>query len=710
MALDLSFVFSPRTVAVIGASADLTQIGGRAVQSLQVHGFEGTIFPVNPKYSEVAGLKCYPDIREVQSEVDLAVIAIGAGHVPGILRQCAEKGVRSALIFSAGFAEIGDEGRRLQAEINEISRRTGIRLVGPNCQGLMNIPDRVWAGFGAPFALDSLRSGSVSVVTQSGGFGYAAVGLVEEEGIGFRYVVSTGNEADLDALDFMEYFLDDPQTEVVAGYIEGFRDGRRFRDIADLALDRRKPLVIWKVGDSEVGQKAAASHTANLGGVSALYKAVFQEKGVQQVGDVYELADIARAFRGGKLPAGNRVGAITISGGAGVLLADYCAAHGLDMPSLSDTTRGKLRGLVPSFASLLNPVDVTAHIFNDPALLERALQVLIEDERLDSLIILNASLSGELALRVAREISRVSAATPKPILVAWSARAAVGREAFAILDEAKVPYFRTPVRAGRALVALVSYTQALERVQRERSEPTTAAWKVSPENIDLLRSYPTQPAEYQAKEFLSRCGIPITRECLATTLEGALEAARNIGYPVAVKIQSVDIPHKTEAGAVRVGVRSDDELSEAYQQVFEGARRYKPEAEIDGVLVQEMVSGGVEAILGVLNDPLFGPNVMVGLGGIFTELLRDVSFRVAPITRASAEEMIREIKGYPVLRGARGKPPCDVDALVQLLQRLSFVAAEMKDEIAELDINPLFILPESRGVKVGDALIRRKEV
>lgn len=710
MAADLRCVFSPRTVAVIGASADLTQIGGRAVQTLLAHGFQGEIYPINPKYAEVAGLRCYPNVRSVPAEVDLAVIAIGAAHVPGILRQCGEKGVHSALIFSAGFAETGEEGRRLQEEIAEIARQTNMRLVGPNCQGLMNIPEGVWAGFGAPFALDRLRAGSVSMATQSGGFGYAAVGLAEEEGVGFRYVVSTGNEADLDALQFMEFFLDDPQTEVVAGYIEGFKDGRRFRQIAETALERRKPLVIWKVGDSDVGQKAAASHTANLGGAAALYRAVFREKGVQEVGDVYELADLARAFRGGKLPAGNRVGIVTISGGAGVLLADYCVAHGLELPPLSDATKERLRGLVPSFASLLNPVDVTAHIFNDPALLERALDVLVDEERLDSLVILNASLSGELALRVAREIARASAATPKPIFVAWSARANVGREAFALLDDARVPYFRTPVRAGRGLAALVSYARALERLERERAEPHAVAWKSTTEAVGLLQSYPVQPAEYQAKEFLSRCGIPVTQEYLATSVEEALAAAHRIGYPVVTKIQSSDIPHKTEAGGVRVGIRSDDELRQAFQEVLEGAKRYRPGAAIDGVLVQEMVSGAVEVILGVLNDPLFGPSVMFGLGGIFTEVMRDVSFRVAPITRVSAEEMVREIKGYPVLKGARGKPPCDVSALVEVLQRLSWVAAEMKDEIAEMDINPLFVLPEGRGVRVGDALIRRRVV
>ena len=708
--LDLRRIFSPKSVAVIGASADLTQIGGRAVQSLLAHGFTGAIYPVNPKYADVAGLKCYSRIGEVPGEVDLAVIAVGATHVPDLLRQCAEKGVHSALIFSAGFAEIGSDGKKLQDEIVEIAHRAGMRLVGPNCQGLMNIPDKVWAGFGAPFALDSLRPGSVSVVTQSGGFGYAAVGLVEEEGIGFRYVVSTGNEADLNALDFMEFFLDDPQTEVVAGYIEGFRDGRRFRAIADSALDRRKPLIIWKVGDSDVGQRAAASHTANLGGAASLYQAAFKEKGVQRVGDVYELADLARVFRGGKLPAGNRVGAITISGGAGVLLADYCAAHGLDMPPLSNSTRERLKGLVPSFASLLNPVDVTAHIFNDPALLERALQVLIEEKRLDSLIILNASLSGDLALRVAREIANVSSKTLKPILVAWSARADVGKQAFSLLDAARVPYFRTPIRAGRALVALVSYARALERRRREHAESKSAIRISSTQPVDLIKSYGTQPTEYQAKQFLHSFGIPITREVLATSLEAALEAARSIGYPVAAKVQSPDIPHKTEAGAVRTDIRSDDDLRDAYEQIMKNARRYRPDAAVDGVLIQEMVTGGVEAILGILNDPLFGPSVMFGLGGIFTEVLRDVSFRLAPISRATADEMVSEIKGYSVLKGARGKPPCDINALIDVIQKLSFMATEMEDEIVELDINPLFVLPEGLGVKVGDALLRRKEV
>jgi len=422
MAPDLDFVFSPRAVAVIGASADVSSIGGRTVHTLKTHGFEGKIYPINPKYEEIQGLRCYPSIEAVPGGVDLAVVAIGASHVSGILRQCGEKGVRSAMIVSAGFAETGVEGRRMQQEMAAIGREYNMRLIGPNCQGLMNLPDKVWAGFGSPFALDDLRPGTVSLATQSGGFGYAAVILTEEEGIGFRHVVSTGNEADLESLDFFEYFLEDAGTEVVAGYIEGFRDGRRFQRVAETALDRRKPLLIWKVGDSEVGQRAAASHTANLGGAAALYRAVFREKGVQEVSDVYELADLSRAFRGGKLPAGNRVGAVTISGGSGVLVADYCAAHGLELPTLSQSTVEKMRGLVPSFASLVNPVDVTAHIFNDVTLLEKALHLLVEDDALDSLLIMPASVGGEMAVRIAREVARVSAQTPKPILMAWTAR------------------------------------------------------------------------------------------------------------------------------------------------------------------------------------------------------------------------------------------------------------------------------------------------
>ncbi len=704
MRSDLERFFNPRAIAIIGASQDLNTISGQPLRFLKGHGYEGKLYPVNPRYEEVAGLRCYPALADVPDIPDLALVLVNASRVADVLRQCGEKGVPYVIIFSSGFSEMGGKGVALQQELMTIAREHDIGVIGPNCQGMINVADQVYAGFGSVFNAH-YNPGPVSMVSQSGGFGFSVMNLSSlEGGLPFRQMVTTGNEIGVSTVDFMNYYVQDPKTEIIVGYIEGLKDARRLIEVGEKAMAAGKPILMWKVGNTEQGQKAAASHTANLGGAMTLYKAAFRQAGIIQVEDIQDVVDYGRGFRCGRLPEGNRLAIITISGGAGILMTDECIGRGMRVPPLSAETAAKLREFVPSFGSLLNPVDVTAAIFNDTTLINRTLQVIVDDPNVDCVAMINASLQGELAEKIAREIATVASNTPKPIFIAWSAREAVAPEAYAALDAARIPHYRSPVRCGRALAALSGYAESLRRYAATRDE---VPLELSVEAARAAMSKATADvSEHAAKRLLADYGIPVTRGELALSGEEALAAARRIGYPVVLKVQSPDIPHKTEAGAVKLGVASDAELAAAYEEVVANARAYKSGARIEGVLVAEMAGKGIETILGAVNDPLFGPAVMCGLGGIFAEVLKDVAFRLAPLTPSEARRMIEEIKGYPVLAGVRGGAPADVDALADALVRLSAAAVDLGENFAELDVNPLFVYDKGKGVKAADALIK----
>lgn len=704
MRTDLERLFSPRSIAIIGASSEVGTISGQPLNLLIKRGFRGALYPVNPKYPELLGHRCYASVDELPEVPDLALILVNAKLAVRMLEACGRKGIPFVIIFSSGYSEAGDEGASMQGELIAITRRYDIGVVGPNCQGMIGVPAKAYAGFGSAFIYD-YPLGPVSMVSQSGGFGFSVMSLAAMEGgVGFRYVVTTGNEIGISSLDFMRFLVDDPGTKIITAYTEGMKDAARLREVGEAAAAARKPILIWKVGNSAEGQRAAASHTANLGGAMALYQAAFKQTGIIQVDDIQDIVDLSHAFLSEKVPQGNRVAIITISGGAGILMTDEAIARGLEVQPLSPATVDKLRPLVPSFAALGNPIDLTAAIFDDTDLCRKALELIVEDPLVDSITMANAGLQGEIATKVAREIVNVARRTDKPIMLGWSARKEVAGEAYAMLDEAKVPHFRSPLRCMRALATITHHAAACRRYDAQRGEPVLKLTSVAARMaIERARG---DLAEYQAKQLLAEYGIPVTAEALACDVAEAVAIARRIGFPVVLKVQSADIPHKTEAGGVRLGLATEGDVELAFEEIMESVHAYNPKAAIDGVLVQEMVRDGVEVILGINNDPLFGPALMFGLGGIFTEVLKDVAFRLAPITRSVAFEMIREVKGYPLLAGARGKARCDVEALADTLCRLSALAIDLKVEIAELDINPLFVFPKGQGVKAADALIK----
>ena len=703
---DLERFFNPRSIAVIGASQDLITISGQPLHHLVSHHYAGRLYPVNPKYQEILGVKCYASIEALPETPDLALILINSSRAAEMLRACGKKGVRFAIVFSSGYSEVGGRGIEMQRELAAVAAEFDMGIIGPNCQGMLNAAGNVYAGFGSVF-FTAYDAGAVSMVSQSGGFGFSVMNLASKDGgVHFRQMVTTGNEIGVSTLDFIEHFIDDAGTEVIAVYIEGLKDAHRLLEVGRRALAQKKPILAWKVGNSVQGARAAASHTANLGGAMALYRAAFRQSGIIQVEDIQDVVDYSRAFRCGKLPKGNRVAIITVSGGAGILMTDECVARGMQVPQLSAETTEKLRAIVPAFGSIQNPVDVTAAIFNDLSLIRRTLQAVLDDPNVDAIAMINASLQGELADNIAIEITAIAAQTDKPIFLAWSARDELARAAYARLDALKIPHYKSPVRCGRALAALSSYAASLRREELRLEETVPVCFVPALKTQLVVKRYDW--SEHFAKQALADYGIGVTREILVSNAAAAVEAARTLGYPVVLKVQSPDIPHKTEARVVRLGVDSDTAVALAFDEIMRNAQAYQADARIEGVLVQEMVAGGIETILGVTNDPLFGPAVMFGLGGIFAEVLHDVSFRLAPVTYSVALEMIDEIKGSAVLKGARGAAPADIDALAGAIVRVSAMAVDLQDHLAELDINPLFVLPKGQGVKAGDALLKPK--
>ncbi len=690
-------LFHPRGVAIIGASSDLTRIGGHPIKAMKNAGYAGGIYLVNPKYQDMHGLKCYPDAQSIGEPCDLAIIAVPAPAVAGAIRDCGKAGIGHAVVLTAGFRETGAEGRRLEAELKRAVSDSGVRIVGPNCQGMLSLEARVWAAFGSVADETDFRLGSVSCAFQSGGFGYAIVNLAEAQGLGFRYCVSSGNETDIDTPELLSAFLDDPGTSVIFAYLEGTPDARRLLDVGRKSLLTGKPVMIWKAATTEAGIKAAASHTANMTGSYDLYRAALRQSGLIEVDDVEPIVDIAKLFAQGRSPKGNSVGVLSISGGSGIVYADAAVRGGMTLPPFSEETLAALRKIVPSFGSPENPADVTAGFFNDMSLFTSALEIVLADPRLDQLSILLASISGVSARRAAEAIAAVANRTDKPLHVAWSGRHAKSAETIKAFSDAGVPFITTPVRLARAAAVLARFAADQRRLlPRRPPEVTMPTGLTLPSDAGSL-------SETESKAVLQAFGVPIAKEVFVPSGTDATTTAARLSPPYAVKIVSRDIPHKTEAGGVQLGV-AQAALGDAIRSVIGNALKAKPDAKIDGVLVSEMAHG-IEVLIGVINDESFGPTIALALGGVLTEVMKDVAYRIAPFDLATAREMIADLRGARLFDGYRGTPPADKEALAHTLVAVATMAAALAPRLKELDINPVFVGPEGQGVVAADALL-----
>ena len=681
-------------MAVIGASADVTRIGGQPVRALHRFGFRGQVFPVNPKYPEIDGLRCYASVGEIDAPCDLALIAVPAKAAGEAVRACGAAGIPFCIVLSAGYGETGAEGAALEDGLRKAAAESGTRLVGPNCQGLLNLTTRLYAGFGSPFLEPDLLAGSVSLVTQSGGFGFAVLMSCTRRGIGFRIGLSTGNEIDITTPEVIEALIDDPGTRIICAYIESVADGRRLQDVGRRAVAAGKPVLVWKSGNSADGARAAASHTGSMTGRYDVYRAAFRQSGIIEIFDIDDLADACRAFLGGELPAGPRVASVGISGGAGILFADRVNARGLQLSTLSDDTNKVLRSVIPSFGSISNPVDVTASVFNDAKILTDVIDGMLGDPEVDQLALLLASIPGDAALRTAKAVRAAIDRHHKPVMLAWSARRNRAEAAYALLEEGHVPIYESPVRVAEASAWLASF--AASRAASTPLAPPKVARVGLPAGGGALD-------EARSKALLTQAGISVAREVVLPA-DTEKPAALDLKFPVAVKVLSADIAHKSEAGGVRLGVTSLDELAEAIRTIRTNVKQHRPDAAIDGFIVAEMITDGLETIVGVVRDPSFGPVVAFGLGGIATEVLKDISYRVAPFGVDQARAMIGELRSAALFGPFRGRGALDVDALSEAIARVSVLAAQ-EARLVELDINPLFVRPQGKGVVAADALV-----
>ena len=689
----LDALFRPRSVAILGASDDATRISGRPVRYLIEGGFKGGIYPVNPNRETVQGLKAYKSLADCPEAPDVAIIAVPLALTEGAIRDCVARGVRGAVIFSAGYAEAGDEGLAIQDRITAIAREGGLRLLGPNCLGIFNPSIGFYGTFTQSLDREMPKPGELGIVSQSGAYGSHIAYLARRRGIGIGYWITTGNESDIDVSEAIEWMAGRDDVRVIMAYVEGVRNGPRFRAALELARANRKPVVMIKVGRSETGAKAATSHTASLAGSDAVYDALFQQTGVYRATTTEEQIDVAYACMRGIFPASNRLGVVTLSGGAGVLICDAAERHGLDVAPMPEGAQRKLKDLLP-FASVTNPVDTTAQALNDMSLLARNIEVILEEGGYDALIgffttVPNTrTLSAPLRKAIMDGCARFS---DRLIVMAMIGDPDVVRDyegaGFLVFED-----------ADRAVVAIA----ALTRFARAFARPAGSGAAVTAADGPLPRGPVSEP---DAKAILGKAGIPFLQERLATDAAAAGAAADAIGYPVVLKIVSAAIEHKTEIGGVMVGVADRAAVEAGFAELMRRAATHRPDAAIEGVLVAPMARGGVEVIAGVARDPVFGPVVMFGLGGVHVEVLRDVRFRLAPFGRDEAMAMIGEIRGRALLDGVRGALPSDVEALAGLLVSLSRFAAAHARDLESVDLNPVLVRPRGEGVVALDALL-----
>lgn len=703
----LRALFYPRSVAVIGASRDKQSVGRRILDALVRHGFDGPVYPINPKADHIGSIRAYPSLEAVGAPVDLAVLTVPARVVESVVDDCIARGVRGLVVITAGFAEIGGDGRDAQARLVERVREAGLRMVGPNCLGIMHTDPDV--RLNASFAPAMPEPGPVALGSQSGALGVAIIALARRLGLGLSSFVSMGNKADVSGNDLLEYWEEDPRTRVILFYLESFGNPRRFATLARRA-GRTKPIVVVKSGRSQAGRRAAGSHTAALTAADTGADALFRQTGILRADTLEEMFDIARALVAQPLPSGRRVAIVTNAGGPGILCADALEAAGLEVAPLSSTTQSALRGFLPAAASASNPVDMIATA--DPKTYRRAVGTVLRAPEVDSLVVIYTPTGMYSVDSVARAVAEAVA----------DARAAglEGKPVYASIVGDDVETFRVDCPGGEVL-PVYPFPEAIGRTLGKivdhadwrRADPGVFP-EFADQDLEAARSICRRALDERGEGWLAvddafavlrAAGLQVADGGVAATAEDAAALAERVGFPVAVKLASTQLVHKTEHGGVILGLEDADAVREAFRSMAERLEAAGEADAMDGVLVQPMVGGSCEVMVGVDLDPVFGPIVAFGLGGIYVEILRDAQFRVAPLSDRDAREMIHGIRGYRLLEGYRGHPAADVPALEEALLRLSRLV-EAVPEIAGLDLNPLFALPPGEGYRAVDARIR----
>ncbi|MFA7467778.1 MAG: acetate--CoA ligase family protein [Desulfotomaculaceae bacterium] len=697
---DLDALFYPGSIAVIGASEDHRKPGGIVLDSLKAGGFNGAIYPINPKYQELGAWSCFPNIDSVPGPVDLVIITVKTPLVLTALEACGSRGVKAAIVFSAGFGETDESGSALQHQLKKVANRYGVRLCGPNTMGIINYMHHMRANFVLGDILpswDGTVHFGIALISQSGGVGCRMLAACAGHGLDVSAYVCTGNEAVTDFADYLVYLVHNPGVKIIAAYMEGVRDGEKLGQAIDLARAAGKPVVIMKTGGSEISARAAHSHTGSLAGSAVVYSSFFQQQGVIEVQNIRDMMGVISLLATGRRPDGGRVAIIASSGGYAVMAADKCAGTGLEVVELGAETSRQMAEYLPGYATSVNPVDFTGVDIVTPGLFRQCAAITAVDPSVDVLLLLNwfneeVDPVGQL-LGLAKD-------TDKPMVWAGLIPDYVTPEVVSKIVTSGIAFIDDFETGIRALASVARYEQ---KVKHQASVLLTS--EAPPELVAGFRSLKegTLLGEREVKELLGAYGIPSVAEVAAATAQEAVQAAARLGYPVVLKIDSPDIAHKTEVSGVRLNLTDPDQVRRAFADVTEGASKHCPGAVIRGVLVQNMLQGGLEVLVGLSRDPVFGLTLTFGLGGIWVETLRDVSLRLLPVSEDDIRDMIREIKAYPLLAGARGSAPYDLDALVRVMRGVARLGMDWP-QLAELDINPIYLMPQGQGAYAVDAM------
>jgi acetyltransferase len=676
----------------------------RVITNLQRFGYAGRVFPINPRYGEIDGLPCYPDLASTPEPADTVVVAIPAEQVPAVLAKAVDRGVRGAVVLSSGFAEAGPAGQARQAVVERLAAERGLLVCGPNCYGVFNI--RLASATFSADMRDPL-AGSVAVVSQSGGFSHAiAEHLMQQRRVGLSYIVSCGNQAGVTVEDYVEYLVEDPDTAVIGVFVEGFKQPAKLRQVAARARDRRKPIVALKVGRSENARQAVLAHTGSLAGTPEVIEAVLRQSGIIQVTSLNEMLDTLALLPAARVVrrSGWRTAVLSGLGGECGRVADVADREGVELPPLSAASVDALRAVMPDFGNPRNPLDGTGTMYENAEIFPRLVDMLLRDDAIDVLAVnMRANVPRPGGGAPSREFARglesaVRAGTDRLVFCFGSHAAGdLDQEVVAPLAEAGVPFLEATETAMQALRHAREYHRSLGRPARPSVPPARGATWISGTRGVLSNA--------DAMRLLSEFGIPLAETVTAGDAQAAVKGAEQLGYPVVLKLDSPDVVHKTDVGGVRIGCRDAAAVRHAFREIVASVGAKAPQARIDGVLVQRMIAGGTELILGIKRDPLFGPAIVCGFGGIFVEVLRDVSIRVPPLSTDDAHEMIAELRGAGLLRGVRGRPPSDVAALADTLVALAALAEAHRDRLRALDLNPVLALEDGRGVVAVDWLI-----
>ena len=704
----LDALFNPSSVAVVGASSSPGKVGHDIFVNILKGGFTGTLYPVNPKAKSIASVRAYPDIQDIPDSIDLAIIILPPRFAETAIAHAIEKGVKAVVIVSAGFKEVGGEGLEIERRIVKMCRDAGVRVVGPNCLGVINPNADV--RLNASFSSRMPSAGNISFISQSGALCTAVLDFAADKDFGFSKFVSIGNKADVDELDLLRYFHADPETEVIMLYIEELQRGPEFIEAVKEITggDRPTPVLAIKSGRTSAGAQAAASHTGSLAGSESVYDAIFTQSGIIRVESINELFDFGTAFAyknenalgkmRRKVPLGNRVAIVTNAGGPGIVATDMTVSSGLELATFSEDTVDVLKSHLPETANFNNPVDVIGDAAQDRY--ENALTAVIRDEGVDGALVILTPQSMTNAIGTAEAIVRIARRSHKPILCCFMGIIDVSA-GVKYLQENGVPVYRFPESAAKTFGALYRYSRWLNRQELAPFSVKHDKQRAAEIIADALAQGKTYLGEIGGTELLKCYGFNVLPTVLTTSAEMAGDEAEKMGFPVVMKIVSPQIIHKSDAGGVIVGPDSRETVMTAYQKIVDNARAYSPDAEITGVLIQRLAPKGHEVILGMTRYPIFGPLIMFGIGGIFVEVFQDVAFRLAPLTRNGARNMVRSIKGHKLLCGYRGEPKTDIATIERMLVGLSNLVVD-HPQIKELDINPLLVHPEGEGVTVAD--------